>query len=216
MPVELPTLVVLASIVLLTASSPGPDFLYILSHSVTGNTRRGLVAVAGIFTGLLFYVLASAFGLSFLLAIFPLGYSIIKWVGICYLTYIGFLYLKAFFYGSDPEVRVAENVSYRQVYLKGVLVNILNPKTGLFFMTFLPQFVSEGAEQVPLQLFILGLCSILVGGSVYAFLSLMESWLGRIFVSFMNRALRYIYGLSGAAFFVFAFMLVISGLEKGR
>lgn len=216
MPVEPATLIVLVSIVLLTAASPGPDFLYILSNSVAGDTRRGLVAVAGIFTGLLFYVLANAFGLSFILEIFPLGYTIVKWVGIFYLAYIGFLYLKALFSRRDPEIRAIEKLSYRQVYLKGILVNLLNPKTGLFFMAFLPQFVNESAGQIPLQLFILGLVSIFTGGSVYMALSLAESWLGRVFVSYMSRALRYIYGLSGGLFVLLAFRLAMSGLEKGR
>ncbi len=216
MPVDPATLVVLVSIVLLTAASPGPDFLYILSNSISGSTWRGLVAVAGIFSGLLFYVFANAFGLSFLLDVFPLGYMVVKWCGIFYLAYIGFLCLKSFFYERDPEIRAIEKLSYRQVYLKGVLVNLLNPKTGLFFMAFLPQFVNESAGQIPLQLFILGLVSIFTGGSVYTALSLAESWLGRVFISYMSRALRYIYGLSGGLFVLFAFRLAISGLEKGR
>ena len=138
------------------SASPGPSMLYILSRSVGQSRSAGLVSAAGLATGGFVHVLLAAFGLAALFAYSPTLYTAVKLMGAAYLIYLGIDTLRA----SEPKPEGLQAVNMdalSRIYWQGVLVEVLNPKTMLFFVAFLPQFVDAATGSVTGQMFILGL-----------------------------------------------------------
>ena len=141
---------------------PGPAVLYILARSVEQGRRAGLASASGIATGTLAHVLAATLGLSALLLSSAIAYSVVKYAGAVYLLYLG---IKKF--RERPAVRdelkQVPALPLRRIYAQGILVQVLNPKTAIFFFAFLPQFVNPARGHVSLQFFVLGMIFILLG-----------------------------------------------------
>ena len=144
---------IVASLALLIV--PGPAVLYIVAQSIDGGRKAGLVAMLGIQTGGLVHVLAATVGLSAVIASSAIAFNVVRYLGAAYLIVVGILTLLR--KESVEEVVQPAPTRKRRLYVQGIVVNILNPKTALFFLAFLPQFVDEGAGHVPLQLLALGL-----------------------------------------------------------
>jgi threonine/homoserine/homoserine lactone efflux protein len=142
--------------------SPGPAVLYIVARSVEQGRIAGLASVCGITTGTLVHVLAAALGLSALLASSALAFAIVKYAGAGYLIYIG---VRRILSRLDTPVAQAKQParSLGRVYRDGFVVNLLNPKTALFFLAFLPQFVDPSRGEVVFQIAFLGLLFALMG-----------------------------------------------------
>jgi len=121
--------------------TPGPAVLYIVTRSIDQGKRAGLVSVVGVHVGTLAHIFAAAAGLSALLAASATAFSAVKYLGAAYLIYIGVRRLGDRSSIVAPEARKPKEL--RRAFLDGVIVNVLNPKTGLFFLAFLPQFVTE-------------------------------------------------------------------------
>lgn len=143
--------------------TPGSDTIYILTRSVAQGRRAGVVSALGISTGGVIHTLFAAFGLSLILTQSQTLFMIVKYVGAAYLVYLG---IKMVFSrqsklelpsGGNPKISLA--VIYRQ----GILCNTLNPKVALFFISFLPQFISPEASHGPLPFIILGATFLLTG-----------------------------------------------------
>jgi threonine/homoserine/homoserine lactone efflux protein len=171
---------------------PGPAVLYIVSRSVDQGRTAGLASVCGIHVGSLLHVAAAAFGLSALLVSSALAFDMVKWLGAAYLVWLGVQRLLA----RDQDDRPARAGGDRlgRVFAQGVVVNLLNPKTALFFFAFLPQFVDVPQGGVPLQVAVLGCTFVLLGlvtDSAYARLaSTGAGWLrGRRRVARASRLL---------------------------
>lgn len=173
--------------------TPGPAVLYIVTRSVEQGRRAGLVSVLGIETGGLFHVLAATAGLSAILLSSALAFDIVKYLGAAYLIYMGIRALRA----KDVSTNVVvERKSYRQLFSQGVVVNVLNPKTALFFFAFLPQFVDPALGNVSLQFMILGLIFVglaTITDSGYAIVAgTARDWLQR--TPHFQRFQRYVAG----------------------
>ncbi len=152
---SLPTLALFSLAALALLAVPGPAVLYIVSQSVARGRRAGLVSMLGIETGGLFHVAAAAIGLSALLASSAHAFTVVKYTGAAYLIALGLFRL---FRRSEKENPVADpSAGLRPLFLQGVVVNVLNPKTALFFLAFLPQFVRSGHGPAALQIIVLGL-----------------------------------------------------------
>lgn len=144
---------------------PGPSVLYIVTRSIEGGRLAGLVSALGIATGTVGHVVAAAVGLSALLAGSAVAFTIVRFAGAGYLLYLGIRRL------ITPESESAESDAARateiprlaRVYTQAVLVNLLNPKTALFFLAFLPQFVDTSAGSVTGQILVLGMILISLG-----------------------------------------------------
>ena len=145
---------------LLLLAIPGPAVLYIVATSVDGGRRNGLVSVAGIHLGSLVHIAAAVAGLSALIVSSAIAFSAIKYVGAAYLVYVGIRKLL----GRDEPFETSERTprSARRVFGQGVVVNVLNPKTALFFLAFMPQFVDPD-RPVWTQTIVLGLCWVGLG-----------------------------------------------------
>jgi threonine/homoserine/homoserine lactone efflux protein len=151
---------------------PGPAVLYIVAQSVGQGRRAGLVSASGVASGGLVHVVAAAIGLSGLLLSSATLFSVVKFAGAAYLIYLGgrrLLGLEASALVAPTEAR-----SRRQLYRDGAVVNVLNPKTALFFYAFLPQFLDPDRGAVALQALVLGVIFVtiaLVSDSVWALAS---------------------------------------------
>jgi threonine/homoserine/homoserine lactone efflux protein len=143
---------VLASVALLV--TPGPAVLYVVTRSLAEGPRVGLVSVAGIFVGTLVHVTGATLGVSALLASSELAFAVVKYAGAAYLVWSGIRRVIA--RGSSETGQAVAPVGTWETFRQGVIVNLLNPKTALFFLAFLPQFVNPRHAVAP-QMLTLGL-----------------------------------------------------------
>lgn len=151
---DLPLFITAALLLNLT---PGADMLYVISRSAGQGARAGCLAALGIAVGCLIHTVLAAVGLSAILATSATAFAILKYAGAAYLIYLGVLALRDA--ASGPRARPVLAASRRgsRVFFDGVVVNALNPKVGLFFLAFLPQFVAVGEPGSLSGLLILGL-----------------------------------------------------------
>jgi threonine/homoserine/homoserine lactone efflux protein len=156
---EWPTLMVFIGATLALLLTPGPAVLYIVARSIDQGRAAGLVSSLGMTVGALFHVTAAALGLSALLVSSAAAFAAVKYVGAVYLVYLGLRRLAS---PGEPTGLVADrNMTLRRIFGQAVLVNLLNPKTAMFFLAFLPQFTDPGRGSLVLQILMLG--AILVG-----------------------------------------------------
>jgi threonine/homoserine/homoserine lactone efflux protein len=148
------SLLLFVSAALVLLAIPGPAVLYVTSRSIGLGRSAGLVSALGIGVGTFVHVAAAAVGLSALLMSSVAAFSVAKYLGAAYLIYLGIQKLR-----SEESFDVAEEarrVKLSRVFGQGIIVNILNPKTALFFFAFLPQFVDASRGTVALQILFLG------------------------------------------------------------
>ena len=140
---------------------PGPDNIYVLTQGVTKSKKAAIVTTLGLTTGLIVHTSAAAFGISVIFQTSQLAFDILKYAGALYLLYLGY---QAFKYRNEPLDLTVQNSSseLKKLYIKGFVMNILNPKVSLFFLAFLPQFVTLENGNIPLQMISLGLIFMLM------------------------------------------------------
>jgi threonine/homoserine/homoserine lactone efflux protein len=144
-----------ASVVLVAA--PGPDMAYMLARTIAQGRAAGIAAAVGINAGAYVHVLAAVFGLSAILATSATAFTVVKWIGACYLIWIGIRALRS----KTSSLALADGpkpvIGRRRIFLEGFLSDVLNPKVAIFFLALLPQFVhTDSSLSVTLQLLILG------------------------------------------------------------
>jgi threonine/homoserine/homoserine lactone efflux protein len=166
---------VAAILLLLT---PGPAVLFIVARSIDQGRIAGLASVFGISTATLVHVLAAALGLSALLASSALAFGVVKFAGAGYLIYVG---ARRILNRTDAPAEQATlpRRSLGKLYRDGFVVNLLNPKTALFFLAFLPQFVDPSRGAVASQIAFLGLLFTLMGLTSDGLYALVAGTAGR-------------------------------------
>ena len=143
---------------LLLAATPGPGMLYVLSRTIAGGRREGVLSSLGTLLGGMVHVIAAAAGLSVILATSAVAYSVVKFAGAAYLIYLGVsLIVRA---GREADQALAVTGRRQSPFLQGVLTETLNPKTALFFLSFIPQFVSHQNGRGFAGFVVLGLISV--------------------------------------------------------
>jgi len=203
----------------LTASAvfiltPGPVVLYIVARSVSHGPRAGLASVMGAELGNAVHAIAAALGLAALLASSALAFSVVKYLGAAYLVYLGIRKLASRTEDGAPGAREAVPAALGVVFAQGVAVAVLNPKTALFFLAFLPQFVDPGRGSSTAQILMLGGLFVglaVVSDSAYA---LLAGRLGRWLWSHPRfvRGERYV---SGTVYIGLGAMAALSGPVGG-
>lgn len=141
----------IAAVVL--AITPGPGIAYVVARTVSGGRKEGLSSCLGTGFGGLIHVMASALGVSFIIAQSAIAFSLVKYMGAAYLFYLGFRMLLS--KNADPKIGEVSPQGARRAFLEGITVEALNVKTALFFLAFLPQFTNSSEPIMP-QLFLLG------------------------------------------------------------
>jgi threonine/homoserine/homoserine lactone efflux protein len=164
---------------------PGADMTYVMASAARGGARSGIAAAIGIGAGALGHIAAAVLGLSAIIASSETLFAALKWIGGGYLLYLAYSMVRGG--GSEPQGHVAtvprDNAA---VFRTGAMVNLLNPKVGLFFLAFLPQFVDPASPAAWIQILLLGLWFDLVGTLVNIVVALaaagaaarMRSWRG--------------------------------------
>lgn len=158
---ETSTLVAFSIAALILFVVPGPAVLYIVTRSVVGGRRAGLVSVAGIHLGSLVHIAAAIAGLSALLATSAVAFHVVKWAGAAYLVYLG---VQAFRgrHEADEDIVEPGTATLTKVFWQGFIVNVLNPKTAVFFLAFVPHFLDAGGNTTT-QLLVLGALFVTLG-----------------------------------------------------
>jgi len=150
------TLSIFLSAAVLLAITPGPGIFYVLARSLKGGRRDGMASTLGTAVGGMGHVLAAALGLSAILATSAFAFSLVKYAGAIYLIYLG---LRTLLTGETAHAVTAPIESTRRILLQGMLTEMLNPKTALFFLAFIPQFINPNGSIVT-QFIILGSISV--------------------------------------------------------
>jgi threonine/homoserine/homoserine lactone efflux protein len=140
---------------------PGPAVVYIVARSIHEGRRAGLVSVLGIHVGTLVHIAAATVGLSALVASSAVAFTAVKIAGAVYLVGLGLWTL--FARGAERDVVLGGERNLRRAFAQGIVVNVLNPKTALFFLAFLPQFVEADAAHPAVQIAILGVLFAVLG-----------------------------------------------------
>ena len=158
-----PRLVLFLTAALLLAIAPGPGMLYVLARSLAGGKREGVLSAVGTLVGGLVHVFAAALGVSIILAKSALAFAALKYAGAAYLGFLGMrIILGARGEKFDAETTSPVLESGHHPLWQGVATEVLNPKTALFFLSFIPQFVSRSSGHVLLQFVMLGTISVLM------------------------------------------------------
>ncbi|TQS15295.1 LysE family translocator [Microbispora hainanensis] len=201
--IDVSTLLVYAAASAAVVAVPGPNHLYIAARGVAQGRRAGVASALGVETGTLLHIAAAAAGLSYLLARSAELFAAVKWAGVAYLAYLGIRALTGRGTGGDEP----RPQPLRRVFLEGVVVNVLNPKTVLFFLAFLPQFVDPFGD-VPAQVLLLGLVLAVIGLASDLAYALTAGSLGR---RLRASTLRY---ASGVIYLALALVAALSGAGR--
>jgi threonine/homoserine/homoserine lactone efflux protein len=199
-----------ASLVLLL--TPGPAVLYIVARSVEQGRMGGLVSVAGVGLGNLAHVIAAAIGVSAIIAASALAFSVLKYLGAAYLIWLGIKTLRA---PVAPLTLEVEGKPLRRLFTEGAVVAALNPKTALFFLAFLPQFISPSAGAVWLQILLLGGSFVLLGLTTDALYAITAGSLRHLFRNSL-RVLKAQKLVSGTIYIGLGVMTAVSGSQNGK
>jgi threonine/homoserine/homoserine lactone efflux protein len=197
-----------AFVILIT---PGPAVLYIIARSVDQGRLAGVVSTLGVGVGTMFHVAAAALGISALLATSAVAFGVLKYLGAAYLIYLGLRKLVERDVDACQRLRAPESLG--RIFWQGVIVNVLNPKTALFFLAFLPQFVDVARGHATFQLVVLGLLFVTMGifsdGIWALFAGTAGSWL-KSHLGFL-RAQRYV---AGSVFIGLGVVMAVSGQSR--
>lgn len=174
MQIELVLSFLLTSILL--SFMPGPDNIFVLTESITKGQKNGIAISIGLCTGVLIHTLAAATGLSIVIQKSALAFSIIKYLGAAYLFYLAFMATK-----EKPVKVTLDKKSKKEAFKlfplirKGFLMNVLNPKVSLFFIAFLPQFISKNGINITYQMIILGSIFMVQALVIFSLISILAS-----------------------------------------
>jgi threonine/homoserine/homoserine lactone efflux protein len=184
---------------------PGPAVIVTISQTIKGGKKNGIVTSLGIATGDLIHTIAAILGLSAILMTSAFAFEMVKYIGAVYLLYLG---IKAIIEQSKKvekpaPAQVNSNLSFRHA----LLIELLNPKTALFFLAFLPQFVQKDSSPITIQLLILGLIFVLMSIIYTTFLALLTSLVGEKLFSKMNQSSHWIGKAVGLIYIVLGIRL---------
>ncbi len=197
--------------------TPGPDVLYVVTNALRSGARAGAVAAFGITAGCFVHIFAAAVGVSALMAASGLAFTALKWAGAAYLVYVGFRMLlskpapansKAFDSGAF-KAHDGKAGSLRSIFFQGFWTNALNPKVALFFLAFVPQFITPNIDNKPLAFLLLGLLFTFNSLWVNIGWALAAAWTARR-VGAVQRSLHRLERFAGVVFIGFGLRLVLS------
>ncbi len=175
-------------------AAPGPDFVYVFSRSIHEGPKAGLISALGISAGMAVHTIFAVVGLTALLYTSAMAFLVIKFAGAAYLIYLGIkFFLTKQQFKLDSSKQLADPVV---IFRQAVLTNVLNPKAGLTFMAYMPQFITPGTASVSTQALLLGAIICVITLSWYITLGAFSGWLKRYVVDSprLSDAIRYSVG----------------------
>ncbi|MFM2274996.1 MAG: hypothetical protein RL211_868 [Pseudomonadota bacterium] len=213
---------------LLLNLTPGPDVLYIITSGVKAGWRAGAVAALGITAGCFVHIAAAALGVSALVAASATAFSVLKWLGAAYLVYVGWSMLgvrwkKSGSLEAGGGSKIATNFiannsiltvdngqnDLKKVFMKGFWTNVLNPKVALFFLAFLPQFISPAAQHKTVTFLVLGLLFNFNGLWINFGYAALGAFISQR-LAVMQRGMQWLERVAGVLFIGFGLKLALS------
>ncbi len=194
--IETSTLLLFLTASVLLTLAPGPDILYLISQGVTGGSRAGLATAMGLAAGNLVHTLGAMLGISVIFQTSAFAFQGLKLAGVAYLLLLAYRAIRSS-NNDNPQQRQRDGAQAgSSLFWRGFLMNMLNPKVALFFLAFLPQFVSPGSGAVWLQMLIYGvlftLQVVIVFGMVGLFSGQVNRLLNREKTSGLSRYLKWV------------------------
>jgi len=162
----------------LLAVAPGPGMLYVLARTLAGGRREGVLSCLGTCLGGLAHVMAAATGLSLVLATSATAFALVKYAGAAYLIYLGIRMMVSAREDHHAEIQVPAGQVRRNPFWQGVATEVLNPKTAIFFLAFIPQFVNRTSGGVFWQFLLLGTISVALNTSCDLVVTVMAAPIG--------------------------------------
>lgn len=174
--IELSNLLIFIGASFILCLVPGPDNIYVLTQGMTKSKKAAIITTLGLTTGLIIHTSAAAFGISAIFQTSEIAFNIVKYVGAAYLIYIAY---QAFKFRNTPlDLSIQDSKDeLKKLYVKGFIMNILNPKVSIFFLAFLPQFVTPLNGSITLQMIILGIVFMIITIVVFSFIGIAGNML---------------------------------------
>lgn len=193
---------------LLLSIAPGPDNLFVLAQSVRYGALSGVIITLGLCTGLIVHTLLVAFGVAALITASNAAFSGLQFAGALYLLYLAY---KTYSSGNSEDSTVSE-LSGPELYRRGIIMNLTNPKVLLFFLSLLPQFADESLGPLPQQLIIFGIVFIFSAAIVFTTISLAAGTAGKLLRSQKGR--RVLTYSAGTIFLGLGFFMVYESVIR--
>jgi RhtB (resistance to homoserine/threonine) family protein len=200
--------------------TPGPDVLYIVSHSLRSGVRAGIVGGLGILAGCFVHVFAAAVGVGTLLATSAAAFTVLKYAGAAYLLYLG---VRMVLSRARPPAAASQapdaasaggERSLRQIFLGGFWTNVLNPKVALFFLAFVPQFIAPGADNKALSFVLLGVLFVFNSAPIVIGWAAAAGWMARR--GAVQKGMHWLDRAAGVLFIGFGLKLAFTDAPAGR
>ncbi len=183
-----------ASVALTVA--PGPDNIFVITQGIARGRRPAIVTALGMCSGISIHTTAAAFGISALFYSSVVAFNAVKYAGAAYLLYLAYRTVK-----ERGAIRLAavDDRTFAALFKRGFIMNVLNPKVALFFLAFLPQFVTPATRDVPLEMLILGGIFMAQAVVIFGLIGYFAGGIGS-FVLARPRIVRYFDGLTAGVF----------------
>lgn len=160
--------------------APGPDNIFVMTQGITRGRKPAIVAALGMCSGVSVHTIMAAFGISALFHSSLLAFNIVKYAGAAYLLYLAYKTLRQ---RSSIHLAQVEELPMGAMFKRGFVMNVLNPKVAMFFLAFLPQFATPGAEQLPLQMLLLGLVFMLQAVVIFCLIGYFAGSIGQLILA---------------------------------
>ena len=160
--------------------SPGPDNIFVLTQGITRGRKPAITAALGMCSGISVHTTMAAFGISALLYSSIVAFNVVKYAGAVYLLYLAYKTLKD---RSAIHLTQMEELPTVEMFKRGFIMNVLNPKVAMFFLAFLPQFVTPGSEHIPLQMLMLGCVFMLQGVVIFCLIGYFAGGIGNFILA---------------------------------
>ena len=189
------------------AVAPGPDNIFVLTQSAIHGRKAGILVTLGLCTGLLFHIAAVAFGVAAIFKTSIIAFTVLKIVGAAYLLYLAW---QAFRAGSTQITTTSEmSVNSKSLYVRGILMNVTNPKVAIFFLAFLPQFTEPSRGAISMQIIVLGAVFMVTAFVIFTLIAWAASRIGG-WLKNSKRAQVGINRLAGTVFVLLACRLALT------
>jgi threonine/homoserine/homoserine lactone efflux protein len=156
--------------------APGPDNIFVLTQSIAYGKKSGIAVTLGLSTGLIFHTTAVTLGVAAIIMASSVAFTLLKTIGALYLLYLAYITFKD--KGSKINNSNVKQLTFFQLYKRGIIMNITNPKVSIFFLAFLPQFTNPNNGSIAIQMIVLGMIFIFFTLLVFNFVAIVAGSIG--------------------------------------
>ncbi|MCS1351125.1 LysE family translocator [Mechercharimyces sp. CAU 1602] len=205
---DISTLIPFIVVSILLTLSPGPDFLYVITQSISQNARAGFAIALGLCSGVIVHTTAAALGISVIVQQSELAFFILKVLGAAYLLYLAWKSVK-----EKPQISTLQSqqstLTAGALYRRGFIMNVINPKVALFFLALFPQFIPTSVENPTFYTFVLGFIFMIQALIIFSLISIGAEWVGAKFLQ-NARAQRTVHLIQATIFVLIAIQLIFT------